>query len=84
MFDFEVKIAQDKKEIRQALGLRYQIFKREPAADPSQFFLIYGYRQENFSILGNVYLYRHRPDDKITLLVLNKVIAQDYPLFNKN
>lgn len=29
MFDFEVKIAQDKKEIRQALMLRYKVFKVE-------------------------------------------------------
>ena len=32
MFDFEVKIAQDKKEIQQALQLRYEIFKLEMAA----------------------------------------------------
>lgn len=31
MFDFEVKIAQDKKEIQQALRLRYEIFKVEMA-----------------------------------------------------
>lgn len=29
MFDFEVKIAQNKKEIEQAFGLRYEVFKLE-------------------------------------------------------
>lgn len=33
MFDFEVKIAQDKEEIQQALKLRYEVFKLEMAGD---------------------------------------------------
>lgn len=36
MFDFEVKIAQDKKEIRQALNLRYEVFKIEMGRELKQ------------------------------------------------
>jgi len=36
MFDFEVRIAQDKKEIQQALQLRYEIFKLEMVAGSPQ------------------------------------------------
>lgn len=33
MFDFEIKIAQDKEEIQQALRLRYEVFKLEIGGD---------------------------------------------------